>query len=137
MLSQSHLAFLARRRVGHLATADREGVPHLVPVCFAADDETIYTPIDEKPKSGRALRRLTNIRNNPRVAFLVDRYEEDWSRLGWLRIDGSAELLSEGPEFEKAVRLLVARYPQYGAMRLSPVIAIRIGGAHSWGNLDS
>lgn len=136
MLSTSHLAFLMRCRVGHLATADRDGAPHLVPVCFAVGDATLYTPIDEKPKSGRELRRIANIRVNPRASFLADRYEEDWSRLGWLRIDGCAELLFDGEEFDRAVRLLEDRYSQYANMRLSCIIAIRIERANGWGNLE-
>lgn len=136
MLSQRHLAFLSRRRVGHLATADRAGIPHIVPVCFAADERTIYTAVDEKPKSGHALKRLTNIRENPRVAFLADHYEEDWSRLGWLRIDGMAELFSAGAEFDSAAGLLRERYPQYRGMRLSCIVAIRIAGTRCWGDLE-
>jgi PPOX class probable F420-dependent enzyme len=136
MLTGRHLAFLRCCRVGHLATADCDGIPHLVPVCFAATGSTLYTPIDAKPKSGRELRRLKNIRENPRVSFLVDRYDEDWSRLGWLRIDGRAELLSEGQEFDRAALSLMGRYPQYRDMRLSCIIAIRIAGTRGWGDLE-
>lgn len=136
MLSTSHLAFLMRRRVGHLATADGAGVPHLVPVCFAVGEHALYTPIDEKPKSGRELKRLSNIRENARVAFLADHYDEDWSRLGWMRIDGRAELLLDGPEFDRARQLLEDRYPQYANMRMPCIIAIRIERASGWGNLE-
>lgn len=136
MLPGSQLAFLSRCRVGHLATADRGGVPHLVPVCFAVEERTLYTPIDEKPKSGRALKRLRNIRENPRVTFLADRYDEEWSRLGWIRIDGSAELISDGGEFERAARMLVERYPQYRRMKFADIVAIRITGTRAWGNLE-
>ena len=98
MLSDKQRAFLTRRRIGHLATADDSRKPHLVPVCFAVHELAIYTAIDEKPKSGHVLTRVRNIAENPNVAFLVDHYEDDWSRLGWLRIDGAAELVSEGSE---------------------------------------
>ncbi len=136
-LSGTERAFLMRSRVGHLATADHSGRPHLVPACFAADDHALYTAIDEKPKSGRFLKRLQNILENPSVAFLVDHYEEDWLRIGWIRIDGPAELLSDGPQRDRALRLLLSRYAQYRAMQLSAVIAIRIMRVRSWGNLDS
>jgi PPOX class probable F420-dependent enzyme len=137
MLSDPERAFLTRRRIGHLATADRSGKPHLVPVCFAAVHDKLYTAIDEKPKSGRVLKRVQNILENPNVAFLVDHYDEDWSHLGWLRIDGAAEVLSDGPEFELSVQLLQNRYEQYSAMRLSEIIAIRVLCARSWGDLGS
>ncbi|MGH6889644.1 MAG: TIGR03668 family PPOX class F420-dependent oxidoreductase [Rhizomicrobium sp.] len=136
MLAVSHLAFLMRRPVGHLASADCRGVPHLVPVCFAVGEGTLYTAIDEKPKSGRELKRLKNIRENPRVAFLADRYDEDWSRLGWLRLDGTAEILSEGEEFDRAAQQLADRYSQYRRMKFACIIAIRIAGVRSWGNLE-
>jgi PPOX class probable F420-dependent enzyme len=135
MFSDSERDFLTRRRIGRLATADRFATPHLVPVCFAVGDHDLYTAIDEKPKTGRVLKRVQNILENPNVAFLVDHYEEDWSRLGWLRVDGTAELLSEGTECDEAVRLLQSRYLQYGAMQLAAIIAIRISRVSSWGDL--
>jgi PPOX class probable F420-dependent enzyme len=135
MLSETERAFLLRRRIGHLATADRSGTPHIVPVCFVANQHMIYTAIDEKPKSGRFLKRVQNILENPIVTFLADHYEEDWSRLGWIRIDGAAELLSDGEDREQAVSLLQSRYQQYRTMQLSAVIAIRVRHVRTWGNL--
>jgi len=132
--------FLDQARVARLATADRAGVPHLVPVCFAIIDDRLYITIDEKPKSqsGRALKRIRNILENPAVAVLVDRWEEDWSRLGWVMLRGRAEILDAGEEHATAQARLLARYPQYATMRLEhePVIAIRIEKTTSWGNLD-
>ncbi|HTT85485.1 MAG TPA: TIGR03668 family PPOX class F420-dependent oxidoreductase [Rhizomicrobium sp.] len=136
MLSESERRFLTRRRIGHLATADHSGKPHLVPVCFVARDDSIYSAIDEKPKSGRILKRVQNILENPNVAFLADHYEETWSRLGWVRIDGTAELLTDGLERDEAIRLLRIRYVAYRTMQLSAVIAIRIVRAGSWGTLE-
>jgi len=137
MLSDIECAFLMRRRIGHMATAGHSGKPHIVPVCFAADRQNIYTPIDEKPKSGRLLRRVQNILENSDAAFLVDYYDEDWSQLGWLRIDGAAELLSDGAERDHADDLLRDRYKQYQSMDLSAIIAIRILHVRRWGNLAS
>lgn len=137
MLSETERTFLVRRRIGHLATAGHSGKPHLVPVCFVADAEALYTAIDEKPKSGHFLKRVQNILENPNVAFLADHYEEDWSQIGWVRIDGTAELLSDGPQRDRAIQLLRSRYEQYEAMELSAVIAIRIIQVRSWGNLNS
>jgi PPOX class probable F420-dependent enzyme len=137
MLSASERAFVNRRRIGHLATAGHSGRPHIVPVCFVADADVLYTAIDEKPKSGHFLKRVRNILENPDVTFLVDHYEEDWSRLGWIRIDGTAELLSDGPERDEAIHLLRHRYEQYRAMQLSAVIAIRVRQVRSWGDLNA
>jgi PPOX class probable F420-dependent enzyme len=137
VLSRRERAFLLRRRVGRLATADAAAVPHIVPVCFALGDDVLYTAIDEKPKRGVELRRLRNIAENPAVTFLVDHYDEDWSRLGWLRLDGRGEILREGDEFDSAVRALRDRYVQYATMKLSPLIVLPITRAHCWGNLHA
>src|SRR5205807_8108127 len=109
--------FLDSRRVGHLATADARGRPHVVPVCFAIADETLYITIDEKPKrAGRPLKRLRNIAENPAVAVTVDRYDADWTRPGWVMPRGRAEILTGGDEHAHAQALLRSRYPQLAAM---------------------
>lgn len=74
---------VAAARVGRLATLDAEGRPHLVPICFVLERETLYSAIDEKPKRSKRLKRLENIRRHPEVTVLVDHYEEDWTRLWW------------------------------------------------------
>jgi PPOX class probable F420-dependent enzyme len=139
MLSGKQAAFLASLRVGRLATADARGNPHVVPVCFAIEAATLYITIDEKPKqaSARALKRLRNMMENPSVAFVADRYDEDWQRLGWVMLRGRAEILTHGSEHDRAQALLRKRYPQYRAMQLDdlPVIALRVAQATSWGNL--
>ena len=130
--------FLARHRVAHLATADRNGIPHVIPVCYAVAEDTLYIAIDEKPKRrDRPLKRLRNISENPAVAVIADHYEEDWSRLGWVLLRGRATVLQDGPEFTTALTLLRARYPQYAAMNLeaNPLIAVRVERVTSWGNL--
>jgi PPOX class probable F420-dependent enzyme len=141
MLSDCERQFLANQRVAYLATADRRAVPHVVPVCFAIVEHTLYITIDEKPKrlSSFALKRLRNIAENPAVAVVVDRYDEDWARLGWVMLRGRAEILSEGVEHEQAQALLRSRYPQLRAMEIAqyPVIAVRIERTTSWGDLSA
>jgi len=140
MVSDVERRFLAHQRIAHLATADRRAVPHVVPVCFAIRERTLYITIDEKPKRrpGTALKRLRNIAENPAVAVVVDRYDEDWARLGWVMLRGHAEILNEGTEHRNAQALLRSRYPQLGAMQIAnyPVIAVRIERATSWGDLS-
>jgi PPOX class probable F420-dependent enzyme len=140
MLSEAQRRFLDKNRVGHLATADRGGAPHVIPVCYAAAGDTLYVTIDEKPKRRDVpLKRVRNILENPQAAFVVDHYDEDWQRLGWVMLRGAAEMLESGPEHDRAQELLRARYPQYRAMNLAglPVIALRIVRATSWGDLSA
>jgi PPOX class probable F420-dependent enzyme len=139
MLSQLERSFLATKRVGHLATANARGIPHVVPVCFAVVGDSAYITIDEKPKGAAPLKRVRNILENPAVALVVDRYDEDWTRLGWVMLRGRGEILESGDEHDQAQALLRARYAQLRAMRIEglPVIAIRIERATSWGNLSS
>ncbi|HEY3911302.1 MAG TPA: TIGR03668 family PPOX class F420-dependent oxidoreductase [Stellaceae bacterium] len=139
MLSDEQRRFLDSRRVGHLATADAQALPHVLPVCFAASGDRLYITIDQKPKSDpRALKRLRNVLENPAAAFVADRYDDDWTRLGWVMLRGPAEILENGGEHDAAQELLRGRYPQYRAMRLGPlpVIAIRIERVTSWGDLS-
>jgi PPOX class probable F420-dependent enzyme len=138
LLNDSQRGFLDRSRVGHLATADRSGAPHVIPVCYAVSEDTLYITIDEKPKRHDVpLKRLRNILENPQAAFVADHYDEDWRRLGWVMLRGKAEILETGAEHDQAQELLRARYPQYRAMNLAelPVIALRIERATSWGEL--
>ena len=141
MLSDPERAFVAAHKVAHLATADAAGVPQVVPVCFVLLEGVVYITIDAKPKraSGRPLKRLANITANPAVALVVDRYDEDWSRLGWVMLGGRAEILAAGAEHDRAQDALRARYLQYRTMALAelPVIAIRILRVTSWGNLGA
>ena len=141
MLTDDQRRFLVGQRVARLATADAGGRPHVIPICFAVQENTVYFTIDEKPKtkSGVPLKRLSNIRENPRVALVVDRYDEDWSRLGWVMIRGRAEVLDSGVEHDRAQESLRARYRQLAAMNIEalPVVAIRIERATSWGNLQT
>ena len=105
-------ARFAEARVARLATVRPDGAPHVVPVIFALDGGRVWLVVDEKPKRRRELQRLVNVRGEPRVSLLVDRYDEDWERLWWVRVDGRARIVGEGPELERAVTLLLERYPQ-------------------------
>lgn len=121
--------FVRGGRVARLATLDPSGHPHLIPVCYATDGHAYYSAIDAKPKRTppERLKRVRNIRANPRVALLIDHYEEDWRRLRYVLVQGQAELLSRGPEFRAARELILAKYPQYVAMPLAePGLMIKI-----------
>src|SRR5437879_3776429 len=137
-LTEVEAAFVHLQRVAHLATADAEGKPHVIPVCYAFDGTYFYTPLDEKPKrvSESKLRRVRNIAARPEVALVIDQYDDDWSRLGYLLIQGRAALLAptEAPHAQALV-LLRARYIQYHAMALEkyPVIMITPEHVSSWG----
>lgn len=136
MLPERERAFLLRRKIGHLATADSSGMPRVVPVCFALDVETLYTALDDKPKRTRQPGRVRDLAANARAAFVADYYDEDWSRLGWVMIRGEAVILDSGEEFACGCDSLRRRYAQYATMTLTPLIAIRISVVRSWGNLD-
>ena len=138
MLNEAQRRFLDQSRVGHLATADRHGVPHVVPVCYAVAGSNLYISVDEKPKrTDLPLKRLRNISQNPAVAVTVDHWDEDWARLAWVMLHGKAEILPEGSEHDEAQAMLRRRYLQYQAMDLTPlpVIAVRVGRVLSWGAL--
>lgn len=139
MLTENQRRFLDGQRVARLATADAGGRPHVIPICFVAAENTLYLTIDEKPKrkSGAPLKRIANIRENPLVALVADHYDDDWSQLGWVMVQGRAEVLDSGEEHDRAQASLRVRYRQLGNMRIEalPVVAIRIEHAISWGNL--
>ena len=116
---------LEEARVARLATVDPAGRPHIVPITFALLEDLIVTAVDEKPKTTQRLQRLENIRANPLVTVLVDHYDEDWSKLWWVRIRGDAEVHEEGPERQRAAEALAAKYPVYRERPpLGPAIAI-------------
>lgn len=131
--------FLSSRRVGRLATATADGRPHVVPVCYAFDGTLLYTPIDEKPKRVGAseLRRIRNLRENPRVSLVVDDYDEDWSKLGFVIVQGRAEIVERGDERSAALALLREKYPQYRAMALEerPLLVIEPESVAAWGRV--
>ena len=149
------LAFIDSCRRAVLATTASDGRPRLVPICFAiaragsragAPDEpaplVLYSPLDEKPKRSPDVRRLARVRDiiaRPHVSLLFDRWSEDWSELGWVRVDGDATLLEPdgetAGEHDAAVLLLRARYPQYATQRIDrlPMIRVVLRDHRRWG----
>jgi PPOX class probable F420-dependent enzyme len=120
------LELLRGARVARLGTADAGGQPLVVPVCYAFDGQQVYSAVDAKPKRTRTLRRLRNIAENPRVSLLVDEYDEEWSRLRWVIVEGRAEILPGGAELDRAVALLTAKYPQYRTLPLPTEAGVAI-----------
>ena len=126
-------ARLSDTRVARLATATCDGEPHLVPVTFAVDGDLIYTTVDHKPKKSGNLRRLRNIRENPRVALLVDYYSDDWDQLWWVRIDGWASVVEDERGLQDPLDVLAERYGQYQERRpAGPVIVIQADRWKGW-----
>jgi PPOX class probable F420-dependent enzyme len=130
---ETALRWVLSARVARLATVGPDGCPHLVPIVFVIHGETLYTAVDAKPKRSRRLRRIENARDRPDVTVLVDHYEEDWSRLWWVRLDGQARVLDAGDEAELALRLLIEKYEQYRCEGPSPpALAVDIRTWRGW-----
>lgn len=141
MWQKQERQYLETARVGRLATADAEGRPHVVPVCFALVGDHIVTPIDEKPQrvSPDELRRSRDINENPRVVLLVDHYTDDWSRLGWIQVLGTATHCAPGEDAHaSSIAPLRRKYDQYADHDLEsrPLIRIDPGSVRSWGTLE-
>ncbi len=123
----------AEARVARLASLAPDGRPHLVPFCFVLDGDRIYSAVDQKPKRTQTLQRLRNVAEHPAVSLLADAYDEDWSRLWWVRADGRARVLAAGPERDRALELLAAKYPQYRASPPpGPVLSVAVGRWSGW-----
>ena len=120
----------ATARVARLATVGADGAPHLVPIVFALVENVIYSAVDAKPKRHRALRRLANIAHEPRVTVLTDHYEDDWTRLWWVRADGLARVAESSDE---GLAALIAKYPQYvSAPPAGPFITVEVSRWTGW-----
>ncbi|MEE9199699.1 MAG: TIGR03668 family PPOX class F420-dependent oxidoreductase [Dehalococcoidia bacterium] len=131
--------FLEAHRVGRLGTADPQGRPHVVPVCYAVGRRRVYSVIDDKPKRvapGR-LKRLRNIVANPHVCLTIDEYSDDWSELGFVMVQGVASVVYSGKEHEEAISLLRRRYAQYRNMdmRARPILSIEPRKIVTWGKV--
>ena len=120
-------------RVGRLATTRPDGRPHVVPCCFVRVGDTLYSAVDAKPKSTLALQRLRNLAAHPAASLVVDHYDEDWSRLWWVRLDGRARVVESEPEREAAIDALVVKYAQYvDAPPPGAVVAIDVETWRAW-----
>jgi PPOX class probable F420-dependent enzyme len=143
--STSHLSepriieFVTAARVARMATADQSGAPHAIPICYWFDGTNFYFAIDEKPKrvTGIGLKRMRNIASNPRVALIIDHYEEDWSQLAYVLVHGVARVVEDSEEYMLALRHLRDKFRQYRAMALSPdrnpIVRIEPERVHVWG----
>ena len=124
---------LTAARVARLATTDPDGRPHLVPIVFALEDDTLYSAVDRKPKRSSTLRRIENASVRPDVTILVDHYQEDWGRLWWIRLRGRARVLDDGEEHDHALALLLEKYPQYRTEPPDgPVLAVDVIDVGNW-----
>lgn len=112
--------------VARLATLRPDGTPRLVPITFALVDGVVCSAVDDvKAKRSMRLARLADVERDPRVALIVDHYADDWSQLWWVRVDGTASVVTGGPGHATAVAALRAKYPPYAAAALTgPVLAI-------------
>src|SRR5579864_45401 len=126
--TKDELDFLERARVGRLATAGSSGQPHVIPIVFATDGQKLYTPLDKKPKrmAPNQLKRVRNLLENPKLALVVDHYEEDWTKLAWVMIKGTGKLVESGEAYTRGIRLLEKKYSQYERLPLKdrPLIVI-------------
>jgi len=140
MLTEVERRFIEEARTATLGTIAEDGRPRLVPICFVLREQHLYTPIDEKPKTNapRPLARIRDIERRAEVTVLIDRWDEDWDRLAWLRCDGRAGLTNEPEERTAVVGALRAKYPQYETHDLEsrPLIRIAIERVRSWGDLS-
>lgn len=141
MMDGQEREYVEDARVARLATADADGRPHVVPVCFAVVGDHIVTPIDEKPQdvSPDALRRSRDIRANPRVALLFDHYTADWSGLGWVQVRGTATVCPPGEQpHPDGIEVLREKYDQYvdHDLEARPLVDIDPTTVRSWGRLE-
>jgi PPOX class probable F420-dependent enzyme len=128
---------LATARVGRLATLGPTGAPHIVPITFAVVSGTVVHMVDHKPKTTRHLTRLRNLERDPRASVLVDHYVDDWAALWWVRVDGTARVLADGPEVDRARAALVAKYAQYRETPpQGPAVLISVDEVRWWAGAE-
>ncbi len=134
--TEAEINFLNRSRVARFATADSTGQPHVIPIVFATDGEKLYTPVDRKRKrlAPAQLKRVRNLSENPKIAFIVDHYNEDWNQLAWLLVKGTGKVVESGEAHSSGMRLLQEKYAQYERMPLAnrPLIVITPLQITSW-----
>jgi PPOX class probable F420-dependent enzyme len=138
-LSPRASSLVCSARVAHLATTDKNGQPHVIPICFVFDGKCFYSPIDEKPKRvlPSKLKRIRNIKANPQVALVIDRYDEDWRRLAYVLVFGKAKILATGNKHRELVKSLRRKYRPYRAMAIHerPMISITPKQIVVWGKI--
>ena len=126
-------ALAASARVGYLGTVAANGTPHVVPVCFALLCDVAYSSVDHKPKRSPRLRRIANVRATGRACLLVDEYDDDWSRLWWVRLDGHGRIVEDSREEAAALTALAQKYPQYTKHPPNgPVLAVEVTRLSGW-----
>jgi PPOX class probable F420-dependent enzyme len=136
------IRYISRKRIAHFATCDSNAIPTVIPICFVYHNGIVYSPIDKKPKkiSPTKLKRVKNIMENPFVSLVIDEYNDNWNRLSYVIIQGSASLIDHGQEYESALGMLCEKYEQYSKMKLNdlglPVIKIVSNKIITWGNFD-
>ena len=139
--TEREFSFIQTHKIARMATVDKLGKPLVLPICYAFDGNNIYTPIDKKPKSVtiNKLKRIRNILENQNISIVIDNYDDNWSKLGYVIIHGKAELIHSGSEYDESLRILSEKYPQYREMKLSqlnlPVIRIVPNRIISWGDI--
>jgi PPOX class probable F420-dependent enzyme len=141
-LSAASHDLLDRARIAHLATADQYARPHVIPIVFVWGEGRLYFPLDRKPKredDWHMLRRVRNIETNGRVSIVIDRYDEDWSRLAWVLLEGVATIIESGIERDTAITWLGAKYSQYadGTLEGRPVVRMVIERTVQWSAGDA
>lgn len=141
-ISEPVRRFILSHAVARLATADKNGQPHVIPFCYAFDGDRFYFVVDEKPKrqTGKPLKRIRNMLENPQVALVIDDYSDDWTQLAYVLVSGSPQLVEDEAEYAMALALLRDRYPQYRAMLLSfarnTMVRISPNKILAWGNVS-
>ena len=139
--TKREVTFIQTQRVARMATVDKSGKPLVLPICYAYYGNYLYTPIDKKPKrvAPKELKRIKNIEINPQVSVLIDRYYEDWTRIAYIIIHGTAVVIDRGKEYRESLTILGEKYRQYRQMKLSqlglPVIKIIPNRFISWGKI--
>ena len=134
--------FINNHVVARLATADAAGQPHVIPFCYAFDGEHVYFVVDQKPKrhTGKPLKRIRNMLENPQAAIVIDDYDDDWTRLAYVLITGTTALVDDEAEYARILARLRERYPQYRAMDLAfannAMVRISPTKVHAWGKIE-
>ena len=143
VISEPVQRFINNHVVARLATADAAGQPHVIPFCYAFDGTHVYFVVDQKPKrqTGKPLKRIRNMLENPQAAIVIDDYADDWTQLAYVLITGTTALVGDETEYTRMLALLRERYPQYRAMDLTfannAMVRISPTKVHAWGKIES